>query len=316
MSVRAPVWEISKTYFDCCLGRGVCSIDFPNNYLYHLLIYLENYRVKLSTGSTFDSVNWKQIKELKLSLPKSLKEQTLIATALSDIDTLITELDTLIIKKTFIKSWTMQLLLTGKKRLPGCSGEWEMKKLGDVCDLQNGFAFKSSFYDEKWEWNIITIANVQEGKLIIEWTNKIFSLPKDIQKHQILEFGDMLISMTWNVGRICLVDKQNCLLNQRVGKLWNLKIDKFYFYYAISTRKFIKSMTIKAQWWAQWNLWKWDILDEMIHTPTDIEEQQAIASILSDIDTEIQSLQIKKDKYTNIKQGMMQSLLTGQIRLI
>lgn len=75
-------------------------------------------------------------------------------------------------------------------------------------------------------------------------------------------------------------------------------------------------MTIKAQWWAQWNLWKWDILDEMIHTPTDIEEQQAIASILSDIDTEIQSLQIKKDKYTNIKQGMMQSLLTGQIRLI
>ena len=117
MSVRAPVGEISKATFDCCLGRGVCSISFDNEYLYHYLIYFEKSWAKLSTGSTFDSVNSKQVKELEIPIPKSKEEQTRIATILSDMDTEITALETKLEKYKKVKLGMMQNLLTGKIRL-------------------------------------------------------------------------------------------------------------------------------------------------------------------------------------------------------
>jgi len=117
MSVRAPVGEISKATFECCLGRGVCSISFDNEYLYHYLIYFEKSWAKLSTGSTFDSVNSKQVKELEIPLPISKEEQTRIATILSDMDNEITALETKLEKYRNIKLGMMQNLLTGKIRL-------------------------------------------------------------------------------------------------------------------------------------------------------------------------------------------------------
>jgi type I restriction enzyme S subunit len=117
MSVRAPVGEISKATFDCCLGRGVCSILFDNEYLFHYLIYFEKSWAKLSTGSTFDSVNSKQVKELGIPIPTSKEEQTRIATILSDMDTEITALETKLEKYKKVKLGMMQNLLTGKIRL-------------------------------------------------------------------------------------------------------------------------------------------------------------------------------------------------------
>ena len=117
MSVRAPVGEISKATFDCCLGRGVCSISFDNEYLYHYLIYFEKSWEKLSTGSTFDSVNSKQVKELEIPIPKSKEEQNEIAAILSDMDTEITALETKLEKYKKVKLGMMQNLLTGKIRL-------------------------------------------------------------------------------------------------------------------------------------------------------------------------------------------------------
>jgi type I restriction enzyme S subunit len=117
MSVRAPVGEISKATFDCCLGRGVCSISFDNEYLYHYLIYFEKSWAKLSTGSTFDSVNSKQVKELEIPIPKSKEEQTRIANILSDMDAEITALETKLEKYKNVKLGMMQNLLTGKIRL-------------------------------------------------------------------------------------------------------------------------------------------------------------------------------------------------------
>lgn len=117
MSVRAPVGEISKATFDCCLGRGVCSISYDNEYLYHYLIYFEKSWAKLSTGSTFDSVNSKQVKELEVLMPPTKDEQIQIATILSDMDTEIEALETKLAKYKQIKQGMMQNLLTGKIRL-------------------------------------------------------------------------------------------------------------------------------------------------------------------------------------------------------
>jgi type I restriction enzyme S subunit len=117
MSVRAPVGEISRATFNCCLGRGVCSISYENDFIYHYLIYFEKSWAKLSTGSTFDSVNSKQVKELEIPIPKSKEEQIRIATILSDMDAELSALEQKLEKYKKVKLGMMQELLTGKTRL-------------------------------------------------------------------------------------------------------------------------------------------------------------------------------------------------------
>jgi type I restriction enzyme S subunit len=117
MSVRAPVGEISKATFDCCLGRGVCAISYRNDYLYHFLIYFEKSWASVSTGSTFDSVNSSQVKNLEIPIPVSEDEQTIIAIVFNDMDTEIEALEQKLHKYRMIKQGMMQVLLTGKIRL-------------------------------------------------------------------------------------------------------------------------------------------------------------------------------------------------------
>lgn len=117
MSVRAPVGEIAMATFDCCLGRGVCAFRTDNKFIYHLLIYKETDWAQFSTGSTFDSVNSNQIKELEINIPKSLTEQTRIATILSDMDVELEALEGQLGKARKVKQGMMQELLTGRVRL-------------------------------------------------------------------------------------------------------------------------------------------------------------------------------------------------------
>jgi type I restriction enzyme S subunit len=117
MSVRAPVGEIAKTDFNCCLGRGVCSIRYKNDFLYYCLINLENSWFQFSSGSTFDSVNSAQVKNLAINLPGTENEELETAGILSDSDDNINELCRTLWKYKQIKNAMMQNLLTGKTRL-------------------------------------------------------------------------------------------------------------------------------------------------------------------------------------------------------
>lgn len=116
LSVRAPVGEIAKADFDCCIGRGVCSLKYKNDYLYHWLIGFETEWDKFSKGSTFDSINSDELRLIQLILPSD-EEQTAIATILSDMDEEIQALETRLSKTKQIKQGMMQVLLTGKVRL-------------------------------------------------------------------------------------------------------------------------------------------------------------------------------------------------------
>lgn len=117
MSVRAPVGEVSRATFDCCLGRGVCAIRFPNDYLYHYLVFFENNWSKVSTGSTFESVNAAQVQDVYIDLPKFESIQIEIASTLSDMDNEISTLNGKLSKAVLTKQGMMQNLLTGKIRL-------------------------------------------------------------------------------------------------------------------------------------------------------------------------------------------------------
>jgi len=117
LSVRAPVGEVAKTNFDACIGRGVSAIFYPNDFLYHYLIFREGRWSKLSKGSTFDSINSTEIKDLEIKLPVDLIEQRAIATILSDMDAEIAALEKRRAKTQAMKQGMMQELLTGKTRL-------------------------------------------------------------------------------------------------------------------------------------------------------------------------------------------------------
>ena len=117
MTVRAPVGEIALSTFECCLGRGVCALRYENDFMYHYLISIENYWSRLSSGSTFDSVNSNQIKDLPVTLPQIKNEQIEIAITLTDLDKDIELIVTKLQKLKYKKQGMMQALLTGKIRL-------------------------------------------------------------------------------------------------------------------------------------------------------------------------------------------------------
>jgi len=117
MSVRAPVGEVSRATLDVCLGRGVCAIRFPNNFLYHCLIFLEPTWAKHSKGSTFDSVNSVDLKAVDIHLPDESLEQIAIAEFLALMDAELATLEMRLTKAHALKQGMMQQLLTGKIRL-------------------------------------------------------------------------------------------------------------------------------------------------------------------------------------------------------
>ncbi len=284
--------------------------DYLNSSNYHnqLLPYI--------TGIKVSSISRASIQETKLLVPP-IAEQKAIAEALSDIDGLIAVLDKKIAKKRLIKQGAMQQLLTGKKRLPGFSDPWVEKRLGDMGHLMNGYTFKSETYNLAGEFKIITIANVQSGYLMINACNRIIELPVDIQPHQMLKKGDILISMTGNVGRTCVVNQTKCLLNQRVGKFDIDKdfISSQFLFELLKNEHFENAMIDAGQGAAQANIGKNDIENYKCYVPRNKAEQKAIATILNDMDKEIDDLEAQRDKYRLLKSGMMQKLLTGQIRL-
>lgn len=280
--------------------------------------YVTKQKATKGQGDAVVHITSEAIKTISVNIPP-IAEQRAIAEVLSDVDGLIAALDKKIAKKRLLKQGAMQQLLTGKKRLPGFTDKWVEKKLGDVGSLLNGYAFKSETYSQAGKYKVITIANVQNGRLDTNDCNKVSTIPSDIQKHQILKEGNILISMTGNVGRACLVTTIDCLLNQRVGLFAmrdNSQCDESFIYTIINSKEFETAMIDSGQGAAQSNIGKNDIEGYTFLLPNDTKEQQAIATILSDMDKEIADLEAQRDKYCFLKSGMMQKLLTGQIRLV
>lgn len=262
-------------------------------------------------------LNLSQLKCFQISLPKDKSEQIRIATALSNIDALISELDILIEKKRAIKQGAMQQLLTGKKRLKGFSEPWVEKKMGDCANVLYGFLFTPEYYTKTGKYKVATIGNVQEGKFYPDGCNNVNISSSFLNDYQYLKPGDLLISMTGNVGRVCIINAENYVMNYRVGKIVvNSDLCLQLLFHLLNQKGFIEDMLNKAKGAAQLNISKDDILSYSFLCPKSISEQSAIASVLSSMNEEISSLEAKREKYASIKQGMMQQLLTGKIRLI
>jgi type I restriction enzyme S subunit len=193
--------------------------------------------------------------------------------------------------------------------------DWEVKQLGELAKLKNGYSFSSSTYTPIGQFKIVTIANVQDGYMDAAASNKIGALPRDLQPHHRLQHSDILISMTGNVGRVCHVTEDDCLLNQRVGKLVPSAVDGNFLFLLLSQRAFLAAMAGKAKGGAQGNLSRADIIEYPFPVSLSLAEQRAIANALSDVNALLDGLERLIAKKRDLKQAAMQQLLTGQTRL-
>lgn len=250
------------------------------------------------SGNAITRLTLEKIKNLRFSVPV-LPEQTAIATVLSDTDALIEHLEKLIAKKKAIKQGAMQQLLTGKKRLPGFKGKWEMKKLGEVAEIKTG----KKNNDDK----------VEEGLY------PFFVRSQQVERINSYSFDGeaILIPGEGNIGSIYHYINGKFDYHQRVYKISNFAEQYSGKFIYLSMSQNFNAHAIKNSVKATVDSLRLPTFQEYeISFPPTKSEQTAIATVLSDMDAEIESLEQKRNKYVMIKQGMMQELLTGRIRLI
>jgi type I restriction enzyme S subunit len=258
-------------------------------------------------GSTFREITLADLRGIEIAIPL-IPEQEAIAEALSDADALIESLDQLITKKRDLKQGAMQELLTGKKRLPGSIGEWEVKRLGDLADMGSGGTPPSSnlaYYDGNIPW--VAISDMTKGGKYIDSTERNLSVDGLASSAaQMFPVGTVLYAMYASLGECSIatvpLSSSQAILGIRAKQKLN---GEFLYYFLQSIKPLVKTM---GQQGTQANLNKRMVQDFSLHLPSH-SEQSAIATILSDMDTELA-------KARHIKQGMMQELLTGRIRLL
>jgi len=304
-----PIFQILRGIegaYNVALLKAIPSERIHREFFFNVLkqeklFQLIDSRSQRSSGQT--GVEMPALKGYRLSLPP-FPEQRSIATVLSDMDALLRSLDQLIAKKRDLKQATMQQLLTGKKRLPGFDGEWEVKRLGDITEIVMGQSPSSSNYNTKR----IGLPLIQ-GNADIDNRKTI----KRIFTTQITKrgrSGDILMSVRAPVGEISRALFDICL-----GRgVCAIRHDNDFIYHCLinlepNWTKHSKGSTFESVNSA-------DVKALEVNLPKDSDEQTAIATVLSDMDTELAALQQRRDKTRALKQGMMQELLTGRTRLL
>ena len=209
---------------------------------------------RIAQGTKIYSISTKNFSECYIGLPSKL-EQSKIATLLHLIDERIATQNKIIEDLKKLKSAISKYLFARKDLLETTIC------LSNIPTLKNGYAFQSGKYNALGKWKILTITNVPGERYINdEDCNCIINLPNDIQDHQVLKEGDILISLTGNVGRVSLCKNGNYLLNQRVGLLQLAKnVNQEFLYQILSSQRFENSMIACGQGAAQMNIGKGDV---------------------------------------------------------
>ena len=287
------------------------SDKLDQKYLYYIFTseIFDEFLNRLTAGSTINHLYQKDFIHFTFKAPKK-EEQKVISKALSDTDKLISSLEKLISKKEDMKQGTMQQLLIGKKRLSGFSGEWEEKRLGDIGNptmCKRIMKYETSETGEVPFYKIGTFGKEADSYI----TNKLFSDYKN--RFSFPKKGDVLISASGTIGRIVVFDGKPSYF-QDSNIVWINNNEK------IVTNRYLSFIYQITKWSTEdttiARLYNDNLKNLSILVPPTIEEQQAIAQILSDMDNEIESLKSKLSKTKAIKDGMMSELLTGKTRLI
>ncbi len=294
----------------------ISSSSVDSGYIYHYISQpaIRVYFGSITTGQAYPQISLRQVRNVQIPLPP-FPEQHAIATALSDVDTLITKLDQLIAKKRDIKQATMQQLLTGQTRLPGFSGEWEVKRLGELVEFFKGKGLPKSMVSAYGKRHCIHYGEL--FTLYPSVINYILSRTDSDDDFFTSSKHDVLMP-TSDVTPNGLA-KASCILHDKIilgGDILVIHPGSALFgpFLAYLIRRERRQIMNLVTGTTVFHLYAADMKKFTLKLPP-LPEQQAIATILSDMDAEITALESRRDKTRALKQGMMQELLTGRIRL-
>ena len=306
LTVRAPVGAVAVASINACIGRGVCGLKpfGDSSFLFHALVHAEDRWQALEQGSTFTAANSDQVGQFRIFVPDDVNEQRAIAKVLSAVDGLIDSLDALIAKKRAIKQATMQQLLTGKTRLPGFSGAWETKQLGQIADCLDNVRVP---LNEEQRASMPGPYPYCGANGVLDYVND-FVLDDDV------------ILMAEDGGHFDEYAYRPIAYRMK-GKIWvnnhahilkaKPRYSQAFLFFSLVHKNILPYLVGGTR--AKLNKFEMNKID--VQLPLNTAEQEAIASILSDIDAEIAALEQRRNKIRAIKQGMMQQLLTGRVRL-
>lgn len=291
MSVRAPVGDLNLADRDICIGRGLAAIrpkNIDGKFLFFALNFgIENLLQK-GNGTTFDAVDKTQIEELELLLPKDEDSWEKIGDFLWKIETQIFNYKDLIEKhlafcQILFSKWFIQFdFPTSNQSFYRSSGGkftksskfssvypevWAIEKLNEYIKIGSGFPFNSDMYEDNGKYSVITIKNVQDGFIDLESQNRITIDSSALPKHCILKRGDLLVSLTGNVGRVALVNSEGHLLNQRVGVISSDSIWRNFAYLYLLLPEVKERLINIANGSSQDNLSPLDIFNDYFPVP-------------------------------------------------
>ena len=297
------------------------------NYLLQLFSdqyhYLSDQTVRLAVGGIMDGLSVGIVSNLSVIYPENLDEQNEIVSVLSDMDEAISNLQKLIRKKKDIRQGTMQMLVTGKKRLDGFSEDWVKINLAKNSRLKARIGWQglttAEYLDEGYSY-LITGTDFKDGR--INWNGCHYvNYDRYAQDPNIqVSNGDLLLTKDGTIGKVAYISDLNrpATLNSGVfvvKPITDAYTAHFMFYMLKSSvfKDFLQQLSAGS---TINHLYQKDLVKFDLYVPPTTEEQEAITGILFDMDLDIYKLEEKLSKYQEIKQGMMEELLTGKVRLV
>jgi type I restriction enzyme S subunit len=322
---RAALWEdqLPECYYQKALHRLRPLNGFDSRLMVACLRFWVDHE-KLGdfvSQTSIAHLTKEKFSQVPMAVPPR-DEQRAIATALSDADALLTQLDRLIAKKRDIKQAAMQQLLTGKTRLPGFGGAWVTRAIGELGTTYGGLVGKSKADFGTGDVQYVTFLNVMGNSVVNPMLFDRVRVPSG-EPQNLVRQGDLLFNGSSEtpeeVGMCALVacDVPNLYLNSFCFGLRlrdEAKVDGLFLTYLIRGEPGRDMMKSLAQGSTRYNISKAALRDAAVSIPG-LQEQTAIATILSDLDAELTALEARRDKTHALKQGMMQELLTGRTRL-
>ena len=318
MFVDNPFWTVDTMFWSIIntekvdpkfLFYSICKRDFAS----------------MNVGSAVPSMTVNILNDIQISYPKNIEDQRRIASILSSLDRKI-ELNNKInadleeMAQAIFKNWFVDFepFKDGKfvdSELGMIPEGWKVGTLGDIVEFQNGFAFSSKDFSENGEYKIITIKSVQDGYLVTDGSSKVTEYPTKMPAYCKLQSGDILLSLTGNVGRCCLVTEPNLLLNQRVAKIKAKESYDNSFSYALFRLKETKELLISiSRGTAQANLSPVEASKLPMVIPS--EDARKNFSMISDtIMDKIISIHIESSRLSLLRDTLLPRLMSGELEV-
>lgn len=326
LCTRATIGDSKINSIPMATNQGFKNVipfkDTCIKYLYYLLQTKKREMLEKATASTFAEISKAALCEVPLQFPEK-PEQEKIAEALSSMDALIVDLQKLIRKKKDIRQGTMQMLVTGKQRLAGFEGNWVKINLAKNSRLKARIGWQglttAEYLDEGYSY-LITGTDFQDGRINWNGCHYVDYYRYEQDPNIQVSSGDLLLTKDGTIGKVAYVTglKRPATLNSGVflvKPITDVYTAHFMFYVLESSvfKNFLQQLSAGS---TINHLYQKDLVKFDLYVPPTKEEQEAIAGILFDMDSDIYKLEEKLSKYQKIKQGMMEELLTGKVRLM